>query len=127
MFLARGMATQEFEFALMLGDNIYPDGNKADVAAKFGRPYAELLKRGVKPDLLTDQTSAHDPVNGYLPQGWTVEQWDEKRVSAPKDVEKAARASMANHIRAMLGFHALGVPTVDYGNNLRQMALDAAR
>ncbi|MBH1497093.1 urocanate hydratase [Stenotrophomonas maltophilia] len=92
-------------------------GNVADVLA-------ELLKRGVKPDLLTDQTSAHDPVNGYLPQGWTVEQWDEKRVSAPKEVEKAARASMANHIRAMLGFHALGVPTVDYGNNLRQMALE---
>ncbi|HGM5876264.1 TPA: urocanate hydratase [Stenotrophomonas maltophilia] len=92
-------------------------GNVADVLA-------ELLKRGVKPDLLTDQTSAHDPVNGYLPQGWTVEQWDEKRVSAPKEVEKAARASMANHIRSMLGFHALGVPTVDYGNNLRQMALE---
>ena len=92
-------------------------GNVADVLA-------ELLKRGVKPDLLTDQTSAHDPVNGYLPQGWTVEQWDEKRASAPKEVEKAARASMANHIRAMLGFHALGVPTVDYGNNLRQMALE---
>jgi len=84
----------------------------------------EMFARGIRPDLLTDQTSAHDPVNGYLPQGWTVEQWDEKRVSAPKEVEKAARASMANHIRAMLGFHALGVPTVDYGNNLRQMALE---
>jgi urocanate hydratase len=92
-------------------------GNVADVLD-------ELLIRGVKPDLLTDQTSAHDPVNGYLPQGWTVEEWDDKRVSAPKAVEAAARASMANHIRAMLAFHALGVPTVDYGNNLRQMALE---
>ncbi|MET3150250.1 UNVERIFIED_ORG: urocanate hydratase [Stenotrophomonas geniculata] len=92
-------------------------GNVADVLD-------ELLIRGVKPDLLTDQTSAHDPVNGYLPQGWTVEEWDAKRVTAPKEVEKAARASMANHIRAMLGFHSLGVPTVDYGNNLRQMALE---
>ncbi|KMM76069.1 urocanate hydratase [Xanthomonas sp. NCPPB 1128] len=92
-------------------------GNVADVLD-------ELLVRGVKPDLLTDQTSAHDPVNGYLPQGWSVEQWDEKRASAPKEVEAAARDSMANHIRAMLAFHALGVPTVDYGNNLRQMALE---
>jgi urocanate hydratase len=92
-------------------------GNVADVLD-------ELLVRGVKPDLLTDQTSAHDPVNGYLPQDWTVEQWDEQRVTAPKVVEKAARASMANHIQAMLAFHALGVPTVDYGNNLRQMALE---
>ncbi|CAE6769521.1 urocanate hydratase [Xanthomonas arboricola] len=93
-------------------------GNVADVLD-------ELLLRGVKPDLLTDQTSAHDPINGYLPQGWTVEEWDAKRVSAPKAVEAAARDSMANHIRAMLTFHALGVPTVDYGNNLRQMALEA--
>ena len=92
-------------------------GNVADVLS-------ELLERGIKPDLLTDQTSAHDPVNGYLPQGWTVAQWDEKRVSTPRDVEAAARASMANHVRAMLRFHALGVPTVDYGNNLRQMALE---
>lgn len=92
-------------------------GNVADVLD-------ELLLRGIKPDLLTDQTSAHDPVNGYLPQGWSVEEWDAKRVSAPKDVEAAARDSMANHIRAMLTFHAIGVPTVDYGNNLRQMALE---
>ncbi|MFC7521924.1 urocanate hydratase [Xanthomonas populi] len=92
-------------------------GNVADVLE-------ELLARGIKPDLLTDQTSAHDPVNGYLPQGWSVEQWDDKRVGAPKEVEHAARASMARHIQSMLGFHALGVPTVDYGNNLRQMAME---
>ncbi len=83
-----------------------------------------LLERGVAPDLLTDQTSAHDPVNGYLPIGWTVEQWDARRAQAPEEVERAARASMATHVRAMLGFHARGIPTVDYGNNLRQMALE---
>jgi urocanate hydratase len=84
----------------------------------------ELYRRGVRPDLLTDQTSAHDPVNGYLPAGWTVDEWLEGRERDPKSVEKAARASMAVHVRAMLDFNAAGVPTVDYGNNIRQMALE---
>jgi urocanate hydratase len=84
----------------------------------------ELFKRGIRPDLLTDQTSAHDPVNGYLPAGWTVEQWLAARERDPKSVETAARASMATHVRAMLDFQAAGVPTVDYGNNIRQMALE---
>ncbi|MBT1155010.1 urocanate hydratase [Aminobacter anthyllidis] len=92
-------------------------GNAADI-------YPELVKRGVRPDAVTDQTSAHDPVNGYLPQGWTVAQWEEKRERDPKAVEKAARASMAVQVRAMLEFHKMGVPTVDYGNNIRQMALE---
>jgi urocanate hydratase len=83
-----------------------------------------LFKRGVRPDLLTDQTSAHDPVNGYLPIGWTVDQWLEKRAKDPVTVAAAAKASMAVHVRAMLDFHAAGVPTVDYGNNIRQMALE---
>ncbi|WP_432284066.1 urocanate hydratase [Aminobacter sp. BA135] len=82
----------------------------------------ELVKRGVKPDAVTDQTSAHDPVNGYLPIGWTVAEWEEKRERDPKAVEKAARASMAVHVRAMLDFHKMGIPTVDYGNNIRQVA-----
>ena len=82
----------------------------------------ELLKRGVRPDMVTDQTSAHDPVNGYLPVGWTLEQWEERAASDPAGTEKAARASMAQHVRAMLEFHRLGVPTFDYGNNIRQMA-----
>ncbi|MEO3385425.1 urocanate hydratase [Mesorhizobium sp. CAU 1741] len=90
-------------------------GNAADV-------FPELVRRGVKPDMVTDQTSAHDPVNGYLPQGWTVAEWEDKRERDPKAVEKAARASMAVHVRAMLDFHHAGVPTVDYGNNIRQMA-----
>jgi urocanate hydratase len=92
-------------------------GNAADI-------FPELVKRGVRPDAVTDQTSAHDPVNGYLPKGWTVAEWEEKRERDPKAVEKAAKASMAGHVRAMLDFHKMGVPTVDYGNNIRQMALE---
>ncbi len=84
----------------------------------------ELLRRGVRPDAVTDQTSAHDPVNGYLPAGWTVEQWEAKRLSAPDEVKRAARASMKVHVEAMLAFHRLGIPTVDYGNNIRQVALE---
>jgi len=84
----------------------------------------ELLRRGVRPDIVTDQTSAHDPLNGYLPKGWTLEQWDQRRASDPQGVERAARASMAEHVRAMLAFQQLGVATVDYGNNIRQMALE---
>jgi len=84
----------------------------------------ELYRRGIRPDLLTDQTSAHDPVNGYLPIGWTVAQWIERREREPSAVAKAAKASMAVHVRAMLAFQAAGVPTTDYGNNIRQMAKD---
>jgi urocanate hydratase len=92
-------------------------GNAADVLP-------ELFKRGVRPDLLTDQTSAHDPINGYLPSGWTVEEWLDRRERDPQSVVKAAKASMAQHVRAMLDFQAAGVPTVDYGNNIRQVAFD---
>jgi urocanate hydratase len=88
----------------------------------------ELVKRakagGMKPDIVTDQTSAHDPINGYLPVGWRVEQWEETRKSDPKAVAKAARASMAVHVQAMLDFCHMGIPTVDYGNNIRQVALE---
>jgi urocanate hydratase len=90
-------------------------GNAADV-------FPELVRRGVRPDAVTDQTSAHDPVNGYLPQGWSLAEWEAKREREPKAVETAARRSMAGHVRAMLDFHRMGVPTVDYGNNIRQMA-----
>jgi urocanate hydratase len=85
----------------------------------------EMFARGVRPDLLTDQTSAHDPINGYLPIGWTVDEWISARERDPERVAKAAKASMATHVKAMLDFHAAGVPTVDYGNNIRQVALDA--
>jgi len=84
----------------------------------------ELVRRGVRPDIVTDQTSAHDPVNGYLPAGWTLEQWEERITSDPQSVVRAASESMAGHVRAMLEFNARGIPTVDYGNNIRQVALD---
>jgi urocanate hydratase len=84
----------------------------------------ELVRRGVRPDAVTDQTSAHDPANGYLPIGWTVEEWLERREADPDAVVAAAVKSMALHVRAMLAFHAAGVPTFDYGNNIRQVALD---
>lgn len=84
----------------------------------------EMVRRGIRPDLLTDQTSAHDPVNGYLPAGWTLDQWFTKRESDPAAVAKAAKASMAVHVQAMLDLQAAGVPTTDYGNNIRQMAKD---
>ena len=92
-------------------------GNAADV-------FPEIYRRGVRPDIVTDQTSAHDPINGYLPQGWKLAEWREKRESDPKAVEQAARASMKVHVRAMVDFWNDGVPTLDYGNNIRQVALD---
>jgi len=84
----------------------------------------ELVKRGVAPDMVTDQTSAHDPLHGYLPAGWTLDQWERAQESDPEAVVKAAKESMAVHVRAMLDFHARGVPTFDYGNNIRQVARD---
>ena len=84
----------------------------------------EMLKRGIRPDALTDQTSAHDPMNGYLPAGWMVEQWLEQRQSDPAAVAAAAKPSIAGHVRSMLEFHGQGVPTFDYGNNIRQVAKD---
>lgn len=92
-------------------------GNAADV-------FPELYRRGVRPDIVTDQTSAHDPINGYLPQGWTMGEWKAKRESDPKAVERAARASMKIHVAAMVDFWSSGVPTLDYGNNIRQIALE---
>ncbi len=85
----------------------------------------QMVERGVKPDAVTDQTSAHDPVNGYLPLGWSLEQWFERRKSDPDGTRDAAKASMKQHVDAMLAFHAQGIPTFDYGNNIRQMAFDA--
>ena len=92
-------------------------GNAAEI-------FPELVKRGVKPDIVTDQTSAHDPVHGYLPKGWSVAEWRAKQETEPKTVEKAARASMRDHVEAMVAFSDMGIPTLDYGNNIRQMALE---
>ncbi|MBX3419455.1 MAG: urocanate hydratase [Pirellulaceae bacterium] len=107
---------------------------KIERSSREGRPTsvgllgnaAELLPeihaRGIRPDVVTDQTSAHDPLNGYLPVGWTLEQAAEMRKSDPAAVVQAARKSMAQHVRAMLAFHQDGIPVVDYGNNIRQVA-----
>ena len=92
-------------------------GNAAEI-------FPELVRRGVRPDAVTDQTSAHDPLNGYLPAGWTIGEWESAREREPDRVIAAAKASMADHVRAMLEFHRRGVPTLDYGNNIRQMALE---
>ncbi len=92
-------------------------GNAAEVLP-------EMVRRGIRPDAVTDQTSAHDPVNGYLPAGWTVEKWINMRERDPAAVEAAARSSMAVHVNAMLAFREQGVPTFDYGNNIRQVAKD---
>jgi len=92
-------------------------GNAAEVLP-------EMVRRGIRPDAVTDQTSAHDPLTGYLPASWTLERAAAMRVSDPDGVVRAAKASMAEHVRAMLAFHAQGIPTVDYGNNIRQVAYD---
>ena len=82
----------------------------------------EMVRRGIRPDMVTDQTSAHDPINGYLPKGWTMGQWRQAREANPKSVEKAARASMREHVEAMIAFQNMGLPVFDYGNNIRQVA-----
>ncbi len=107
---------------------------RLDAARESGKPTSvallgnivdvlqNLLDRGIRPDALTDQTSAHDPVNGYLPQGWSVTEWDERRVADPAGTAAAAKKSMAKHVEFLLRFQGLGLPVFDYGNNLRQMA-----
>ena len=92
-------------------------GNAADI-------YPEIYNKGIKPSIVTDQTSAHDPINGYLPQGWTMSQWKHMRHNDPKSVEKASRPSMKIQVATMVDFHNDGVPTVDYGNNIRQVAFE---
>jgi urocanate hydratase len=90
-------------------------GNAAEI-------FPELVRRGVKPDIVTDQTSAHDPSNGYLPAGWTLERWMELRERDPAAVAAAAKRSMVAHVQAMLDFQRMGSAVLDYGNNIRQMA-----
>ncbi|PMS19360.1 urocanate hydratase [Trinickia dabaoshanensis] len=92
-------------------------GNAADV-------FDECVARGITPDCVTDQTSAHDPINGYLPQGWSVEQWRERQKTDPQSIVVPAKQSMARQVQSMLTLQARGAATLDYGNNIRQMALD---
>ncbi|ANH12744.1 TPA: urocanate hydratase [Legionella pneumophila] len=93
-------------------------GNAAEI-------FPQLVKLGVQPSLVTDQTSAHDPLNGYLPLGWTLERAVEMRKKSPEEVVDAAKKSMAVQVHAMLEFHNKGIPVFDYGNNIRQMAFEA--
>lgn len=93
-------------------------GNAVDV-------YEEILRRGILPDIVTDQTAAHDPINGFLPAGWTLDEWTRRSEVEPDVVKNAAKASMARHVRSMLAFRAKGIPVFDYGNNIRQMAKDS--
>jgi len=92
-------------------------GNAAEIVP-------DMVARGIRPDVLTDQTSAHDPSNGYLPAGWTLAEWEDRRERDPKGVAEAAKASMVDHVKAMVQMFRDGVPTLDYGNNIRQMAHD---
>ncbi|MCX7630621.1 MAG: urocanate hydratase [Geminicoccaceae bacterium] len=92
-------------------------GNAAEIVP-------EIVRRGIRPDVVTDQTSAHDPLHGYLPAGWTLAEWEERQERDPEGVKLAAKRSMAVHVRAMLELYRRGVPTLDYGNNIRQMAKD---
>jgi urocanate hydratase len=112
--------------ALQMIDNACANGEALSVGlvGNGAEILPELLKRGIKPDMVTDQTSAHDPVNGYLPIGWSMEQWTQTRISDPELVASEAKKSMALHVKAMLEFHRQGIPTIDYGNNIRQEALN---
>ncbi|EKJ8216686.1 urocanate hydratase [Citrobacter sedlakii] len=110
--------------ALARIENYTREGRAVSVAlcANAADVLPELVKRGVRPDLVTDQTSAHDPLHGYLPSGWDWQTYQQKAVSDPQGTVEAAKRSMAKHVQAMLAFHRMGVPTFDYGNNIRQMA-----
>ena len=123
-YLDTGAAS--LEEALAIIDSAHSRGEVVSVGllGNAAELLPEMVTQGVAPDLVTDQTSAHDPVNGYLPIGWSVEQWRSLAQDDPVRVADAARDSMAVHVRAMLDFHARGIPTVDYGNNIRQEAKD---
>ncbi|HEV2227552.1 MAG TPA: urocanate hydratase [Steroidobacteraceae bacterium] len=123
-YLDRQAAT--LEEALALIERARRDGQPLSVGllGNACEVLPELLRRGVRPDAVTDQTSAHDPVNGYLPYQWTVEKWDRLRASDPAQVARESRPSMRRHVEAMLAFQSQGIPVFDYGNNIRQVAFD---
>ncbi|MBL8266544.1 urocanate hydratase [Steroidobacter sp.] len=120
------VCAKDLDEALQLIDEATKSGKARSVALRGNacEVLPELVRRGVRPHAVTDQTSAHDPINGYLPGGWSVERWDSERTANPAAVAEAAKQSMAGHVQAMLEFHRLGIPTFDYGNNIRQVALD---
>ena len=114
------------EEALEMIEKSHADGKAISVGVlgNAAEILPQMVEKGIRPDAVTDQTSAHDPVNGYLPIGWTVDEWISKRETAPEEVSAASKPSMAKHVEAMLAFHNMGIPTVDYGNNIRQVAFD---
>ncbi len=114
------------EEALVLIEKAHASGKAISVGVlgNVAEILPQMVEKGIRPDAVTDQTSAHDPVNGYLPIGWTVDEWVSKRETAPEEVSAASKPSMAKHVEAMLAFHKMGIPTVDYGNNIRQVAFD---
>lgn len=119
-------ATDSLDNALELINKACASGKARSIAllSNAAEILPELVKRGIRPDAVTDQTSAHDPLNGYLPAGWTLEKAAKMRIEDPRAVVQAAKESMAIHVKAMLAFHAQGIPTFDYGNNIRQMAFE---
>ena len=119
-------AANDLDQALKLIQGACAEGCAISVGllGNAGEVFPELIKRGIKPDMVTDQTSAHDPLHGYLPIGWSLDKWDSLQERDPGAVVAAARESMAVQVRAMLEFQAQGVPTFDYGNNIRQVALE---
>ncbi len=123
-YLDERAATLDDALAMIQTWSASGEAKSVGLCANAADVYPELVRRGIRPDIVTDQTSAHDPVNGYLPIGWSLDDWAQRRESDPKAVEKAARASMRVQVEAMLAFWNEGVPTVDYGNNIRQVAKD---
>ena len=119
-------SAETLDEALKIMNRSHADGKPVSIGllGNAAELFPDILEKGIRPDIVTDQTSAHDPVYGYLPIGWTVEEWVDRRERDPKAVEEASKESMAKQVRAMLGFHRSGIPVLDYGNNLRQMAKD---
>jgi urocanate hydratase len=128
-YLDKKAATLDEALAIIRAAHAKGDAVSVGLLGNAAEVFPEIVKRAQqdaawRPDAVTDQTSAHDPVNGYLPAGWTLDQWEKMRLSDPASVAKAAKQSMAVQVRAMLDLHRLGIPTLDYGNNIRQMALE---
>lgn len=121
------VAARSLDEALEILDKAQSQGRAVSIGllGNAAEILPEMVRRGIRPDAVTDQTSAHDPVNGYLPLGWTLEQWQEARERDPAAVRREAVNSIGVHVEAMLAFQRLGVPVFDYGNNIRQMALEA--
>jgi urocanate hydratase len=119
--------TSSLDEALAILERAKKDGKAVSIGllGNAAEVFPEILKRGIRPDMVTDQTSAHDPLNGYLPAGWSLGHAADMRQRDPQAVVKAAKESMAVQVRAMLGFQKLGIPTFDYGNNIRQMAQES--